>query len=94
MVQQPSPDTSLALVSRAPLAEIRAFQKRMVCTVPWFSSFGSGFNYDFGISTDEGERFGLSVLLRSGDSVYRTYFTSGRGLDRLRIDFHLLGPAR
>ena len=94
MVQQPSPDTSLALVSRAPLAEIRAFQKRMVCTVPWFSSFGSDFNYDFGVSTDEGERFGLSVLLRTGDSVYRTYFTSGRGLDRLRIDFSLLGPAR
>src|SRR5215472_1930199 len=64
----------------------------MVCTVSWFSSFGSDFNYDFGVSTDEGERFGLSVLPRTGDSVYRTYFTSGRGLDRLRIDFNLLGP--
>jgi len=82
--------TSLALVSRAPLAEIRAFQKRMGWTVPWFSSFGSDFNYDFGVSTDEGELFGLSVFFRNGDSVYRTYFTSARGVDRLRIDFNLL----
>jgi hypothetical protein len=28
---------------------------------PWFSSFGSDFKYDFGVATDEGETFGLSV---------------------------------
>jgi len=83
-------DTSLVLVSRAPLAEIRAFQQRMGWNVPWFSSFGSDFNNDFGVTTDEGERFGLSVFLRGVESVYRTYFTSARGVDRLRIDFNLL----
>jgi predicted dithiol-disulfide oxidoreductase (DUF899 family) len=36
------------------------------------------------------ETFGLSVFLRDGDSVYRTYFTSARGVDRLRIDVNLL----
>ena len=83
-------DTSLVLVSRAPLAEIQAFQERMGWTVPWFSSYGSDFNTDFGVTTDEGERFGLSVFLRDGESVYRTYFTSARGVDRLRVDFNLL----
>ena len=34
--------------------------------------------------------FGLSVLLRDGDQVFRTYFTTARGVDRLRTDFNLL----
>lgn len=46
-------DTSLVLVSRAPLAEIEPFKKRMGWTFPWFSSFGSDFNYDFHATTDE-----------------------------------------
>jgi predicted dithiol-disulfide oxidoreductase (DUF899 family) len=76
-------DTSLALVSRAPLANIQRYQRRMGWTVPWFSSFGSDFNRDFGLTTDEGETFGLSVFLRDGDRIFRTYFTSGRGVEAL-----------
>ena len=34
--------------------------------------------------------FGLSAFLRDGDDVYRTYFTTNRGVDRLRLDFNLL----
>ncbi len=45
--------TTLALVSRAPLAEIEPFKARMGWTIPWFSSFGSDFNYDFHATTDE-----------------------------------------
>jgi predicted dithiol-disulfide oxidoreductase (DUF899 family) len=59
-------------------------------TVPWFSSYGSAFNRDFGVTTDDGESFGLSVLLRDRETVYRTYFTTDRGADRLRLDFNLL----
>jgi predicted dithiol-disulfide oxidoreductase (DUF899 family) len=76
-------ETSFALVSRAPLANIQRYQKRMGWTVPWFSSSGSDFNVDFGVTTDEGETFGLSVFLRNGDNVFRTYFTSGRGVEAL-----------
>ncbi len=83
-------DTSLVLVSRAPLAEIQSYQQRMGWTVPWFSSHGSDFNSDFGVTTEDGESFGLSVFLRDGETVYRTYFTTARGADRLRIDFNLL----
>jgi predicted dithiol-disulfide oxidoreductase (DUF899 family) len=83
-------DTAFALISRAPYDEIREFRQRMGWTVPWFSSFGSDFNYDFGMTTGGGERFALSVFLRGGDRIYRSYVTSSRGVDRLRLDFNLL----
>ena len=62
-------------------------------TAPWFSSFGSEFNYDFGVTTDGGDNvlFALSVFLQGrGHVVYRSYVTSSRGVDRLRLDFNLL----
>jgi predicted dithiol-disulfide oxidoreductase (DUF899 family) len=82
-------DTSLVLISRAALATIEPFKERMGWTVPWFSSFGSDFNQDFGVTADQGETFGLSVFLRDGDSVFHTYFTSGRGVEGL-ADFTFL----
>lgn len=46
-------DTALVLVSRAPLAKIEPFKKRMGWTTPWYSSFSSDFNYDFHVTLDE-----------------------------------------
>jgi len=46
-------DTSFALVSRAPLSRIEPFKARMGWTLPWYSSFGSDFNYDFQATQDE-----------------------------------------
>lgn len=46
-------ETTLALVSRAPLAKIQPFKARMGWTMPWYSSFGSDFNYDFHATIDE-----------------------------------------
>lgn len=46
-------DTTLALVSRAATASIKRFQRRMGWAVPWYSSLGSDFNYDFHVSFDE-----------------------------------------
>lgn len=45
-------DTTLVLVSRAPLTEIEPFRKRMGWTIPWYSSFSSDFNYDFHVTLD------------------------------------------
>src|SRR5215813_8866806 len=45
--------TSLAMVSRAPLTKIEPFQRRMGWTFPWYSSFGTDFNYDFHVTHDE-----------------------------------------
>jgi len=76
-------DTSFCLVSLAPIENLEGYKKRMGWTVPWFSSAGSDFNKDFGISTPEGEMHGLSVFLRDGSAVYRTYFTRERGVETL-----------
>jgi predicted dithiol-disulfide oxidoreductase (DUF899 family) len=76
-------DVSFALVSRAPLSRIQPYQKRMGWSIPWYSSSESDFNDDFGVTTPKGETFGLSVFLRDGDSVFRTYFTNGRGVEAL-----------
>jgi predicted dithiol-disulfide oxidoreductase (DUF899 family) len=76
-------DTSFVLVSRAPLANLQAYQKRMGWKIPWFSSSENTFNNDFEVTTDRGETFGLSVFLRDGESVYHTYFTAGRGVEAL-----------
>ena len=83
-------DTTYAMVSRVPLEQIEGVRRRFGWTHPWYSSLGSDFNYDLGVSSDRGEGFGLSVYLRDGDDVYRTYFTKARGVDRLRLDFNLL----
>ncbi len=45
--------TSLVLVSRAPYAKLAAFKARMGWTIPWYSSSGSPFNFDFNVSLDE-----------------------------------------
>src|SRR5262245_50691373 len=84
-------DTSFALVSRAPRAKIEAYQKRMGWAIPWYSSSGSDFNVDFGVGPEtpqvgvyqDGESFGLSVFVRDGDDVFRTYFTTNRGVEAL-----------
>jgi predicted dithiol-disulfide oxidoreductase (DUF899 family) len=43
-------DVTLVVVSRAPLAKIEAFKRRMGWTFPWVSSYGSDFNRDYHVS--------------------------------------------
>ena len=43
-------DVSVVAVSRAPIAEIEAFKRRMGWQFRWVSSFGNDFNYDFHVS--------------------------------------------
>jgi predicted dithiol-disulfide oxidoreductase (DUF899 family) len=46
-------DTTLAYVSRAPLEKIERYKTRNGWTFPWYSSYGSDFNYDFHVTLDE-----------------------------------------
>lgn len=48
-------DVAFTAVSRAPLAEIQAFQKRMGWKFPWASSFESDFNFDYHVSFSQEE---------------------------------------
>jgi predicted dithiol-disulfide oxidoreductase (DUF899 family) len=84
-------DVSFALVSRAPIEKIEAYRARMGWTIPWYSWFERDFGVDFGTSPEtpkvgayqDGENFGLSVFVREGDDVFRTYFTTSRGVEAL-----------
>jgi predicted dithiol-disulfide oxidoreductase (DUF899 family) len=76
-------DTSLVLISRAPLQKLVDFRQRMGWDLPWYSSLESEFNFDLGASDDEGEHHVASVFLRDGDDIYRSYFTDRRGIEYL-----------
>ena len=78
--------TRLIVMARAPLPEIEAVRQRFGWTLPMYSSSGTDFSADL----DLNGMFGLSVFLRDGDEVFRTYFTTARGVDRLRLDLNLL----
>jgi predicted dithiol-disulfide oxidoreductase (DUF899 family) len=46
-------DTTFVYVSRAPIEKIQAYKAKKGWTFPWYSSFGSDFNYDFDVTLDE-----------------------------------------
>ena len=46
-------DTTLVQVSRAPIDKIERYKAKKGWTVPWYSSYGSDFNYDFHVTIDE-----------------------------------------
>ena len=46
-------NTTFVLISRAPLPKLEDYKARKGWTQPWFSSFGSDFNYDFHVTLDE-----------------------------------------
>ena len=65
-------DVMLSAVSRAPLAKLQAYKRRMGWTFPWASSLGGDFNFDFNVSfTEEQQREGI---------VYN-YERSGHAMD-------------
>ena len=46
-------DTTFVYASRAPTEKIERYKAKMGWTFPWYSSFGSDFNYDFHVTMDE-----------------------------------------
>ncbi len=66
-------DVSFVVVSRAPIAQIEAFKKRMGWNFKWVSSFGTDFNYDYQVSFTKDE-------LAKG-KVYYNYEMGGFGVE-------------
>jgi predicted dithiol-disulfide oxidoreductase (DUF899 family) len=99
-------ETSLAIVARAPLETTEPYRHRMGWTLPWVSSHGSTFNYDFHVSFDDaivpaeynyrdatghkGEGHGVSVFVRDGDRIFHTYSAFARGVEELVSTFAYL----
>jgi predicted dithiol-disulfide oxidoreductase (DUF899 family) len=65
-------DVTLMAVSRAPLAKLQAFKRRMGWTFPWASSLGDDFNFDFNVSITEAQQ-------REGGVEYN-YRRGGHGM--------------
>jgi predicted dithiol-disulfide oxidoreductase (DUF899 family) len=70
-------DVTLSAVSRAPLAKLQAYKRRMGWTFPWASSLGGDFNFDFNVSFTEQQQ-------RDGDIEYN-YRRSGQAMDTKQI---------
>jgi predicted dithiol-disulfide oxidoreductase (DUF899 family) len=66
-------DVILMAVSRAPLAKLQAYQRRMGWTFPWASSAGADFNFDFNVSFSEEQQ-------RNGSIEYN-YERGGHAMD-------------
>lgn len=45
-------DTNIVFVSRAALSKLEKYKKRMEWKIPWYSSYGNDFNYDFQVTID------------------------------------------
>jgi predicted dithiol-disulfide oxidoreductase (DUF899 family) len=70
-------DVMLWAVSRAPLAKLQAYKRRMGWTFPWASSHGGDFNFDFNVSFTEEQQ-------RTGDIDYN-YARGGHAMDAARV---------
>lgn len=68
-----SHDVMLLAVSRAQLAKLQAYKRRMGWTFPWASSFGSDFNFDYGVGlTERQQDEGYEYNFRKNASLTRS----------------------
>ena len=81
-------DVMLWAISRAPLAKLQAYRKRMGWTFPWASSFGSDFNADYGVGlSEQQQREGYEYNFRSNPPMSRStpdapnQFAASSGVD-------------
>jgi len=81
-------ETAFTFVSHAPLKSINRHKKRMEWDMPWVSSLNSTFNEDLKI--DGNREHALSVFIRDGKKIYRTYYTGARGVEYLGTPFAFL----
>jgi predicted dithiol-disulfide oxidoreductase (DUF899 family) len=72
-------DITWVTISNMPLPQIEAYKAQMGWTMPFVSSHGTRFSDDCGV----GGGFKLSVFLRDGKDIFRTYDTTSRGVDRV-----------
>ena len=71
-------DVMLWAVSRAPLANLQEFKRRMGWTFPWASSFGGDFNFDFNVQlTEDQQRKGGAEYNYEREEVWRPEDSQG-----------------
>ncbi|WP_166979829.1 DUF899 domain-containing protein [Paramicrobacterium fandaimingii] len=81
-------DARFVVVTQGPIDEALAYKHRVGNQMTWYSSANSSFGAD--VDAPAGGGFALNVLLRIGDTVYRTWHSSGRGTEQVSHTFPLV----
>jgi len=81
-------DARFVIVTQGPIDEALAYRARVGNKMTWYSTADSPFGSDMGAPPGGG--FQVNVLLRDGDTVYRTYNTQGRGVEQFGYTFALI----
>jgi predicted dithiol-disulfide oxidoreductase (DUF899 family) len=87
-------DTTFAYVSLAPIEKLEAWKAQNGWPTPWYSSHGTTFNRDFGVTIDwedgTAEIPATSCFLQDGGRVFHTYQTFARGLESVGGSYYWL----
>ena len=81
-------DARFVVVTNGTIEEALAYKKRVGNVLPWYSSAASTFGAD--VDAGPGAGFAVNVFLRDGDTVYRTWHTTARGVEQLSHIFGLI----
>ncbi|AGC62660.1 hypothetical protein MULP_02915 [Mycobacterium liflandii 128FXT] len=81
-------DARFVIVTTGPINDALAYKHKVGNRMPWYSSSESSFAAD--LDAPAGGGFAVNVLLRDGDTVYRTWHTTGRGTEQLSYMFGLI----
>src|SRR5260370_29986916 len=81
-------DARFVIVTQGTIDEALAYKARVGNKMTWYSAANSPFGSDVGAPPGGG--FAVNVFLRDGDTVYRTWHTSGRGTEQLSYAFALI----
>ena len=81
-------DARFVIITQGPIDEALAYKARVGNRMDWYSTANSPFGSEMGAPPNGG--FQLNVLLRVGNSAYRTYNTQGRGVEQVSHTFPLI----
>lgn len=81
-------DARFVIVTQGPIDEALDYKRRVGNTMTWYSTAHSPFGTDVGAPPGGG--FAMNVFLRDGDTVYRTWYSTGRGTEQLTYTFALV----
>lgn len=81
-------DARFVIVTSGPIDEALAYRTKVGNQMEWYSSANSPFAAD--VDAPPGNGFALNVFLREGDTVHRTWHTTGRGVEQLAHTFALV----
>lgn len=81
-------DARFVVVTQGSMQEALAYREKVGNEMDWYSSANSSFGAD--VDAPPGGGFALNVFLRDGDTVYRTWHTTSRGIEQLSYTFALM----